>query len=216
MDFNELKRLVRQGEGKNVEFKLKASHPEKLVREMIAFANSEGGWLFIGVDDFKNIKGSKFPLEDEYVLTKAIVEYASPTLKYKLYKIPIEADREVLAFFIPKSTKIHYFCENPKLPKGKAYIRVDDKSLKASTEMWEILRGQEQNKLIKFRYGDKERILLQYLETYRSITVEQYAKTANIPRKIASRTLVLLVLAKVLQIKPHEAGDSFEVVEQVL
>jgi predicted HTH transcriptional regulator len=213
MDLKELKGLVRQGEGLKVEFKLKATHPEKLVREMIAFANSEGGWLLIGVDDFKNIKGSKFPLEDEYVLTKALAQYCTPALRYKLEKIPIEADREVLAFFVPKSRHLHCYREKPNHTRGKAYIRVADKSLKASTEMWKILRGQLQNKDIKFHYGDKERILLQYLESYSKITVEQFAQTANISRKLASRTLVLLVLARVLQIYPQEKEDEFRVRE---
>jgi predicted HTH transcriptional regulator len=43
MDLKELKTLVKRGEGANLEFKLKASHPEKIVREVVAFANTDGG-----------------------------------------------------------------------------------------------------------------------------------------------------------------------------
>ena len=58
---NQLRRLVSQGEGQHLEFKRKASFPEKIVRELIAFANTEGGTLLIGVDDDKSIPGVKFP-----------------------------------------------------------------------------------------------------------------------------------------------------------
>jgi predicted HTH transcriptional regulator len=217
MDFEELRKLVKQGEGQHTEFKLKATHPEKIVRGMVALANSEGGWLFLGVDDTKIIKGVKFPLDDEFVMIKAIGEYASPPLRYKLDKIPIEEnpDREVLAFYIPKASELHYFKENPTDRKGKAYIRIGDKSFKASPEMWEILKYRIKNKAINIRYGDKERTLLQYLEQNKHITVDEFAKIAQIPRLRASRTLVTLVVANVLKIHPQENGqDFFEYNEQ--
>ena len=49
-----LRRLVSQGEGQHLEFKRKASYPDKIVRELIAFANSQGGTLLVGVDDDKS------------------------------------------------------------------------------------------------------------------------------------------------------------------
>jgi predicted HTH transcriptional regulator len=72
VDLRVLKELVRQGENKYVEFKLKTNHPEKIVREMVAFANTDGGKLIVGIGDDKSIKGLKFPDEDEYILQKAI------------------------------------------------------------------------------------------------------------------------------------------------
>jgi predicted HTH transcriptional regulator len=150
-------------------------------------------------------------------MVKAIGEYASPPLRYKLEKIPLEEnpDREVLAFYIPKAHELHYFKENPADRKGKAYIRIADKSFKASPEMWEVLKHRVKNKAIKFRYGDKERALLQYLEQNKHITVDEFATIAQIPRLRASRTLVVLVVADVLKIHPQENGqDFFEYNEQ--
>ncbi len=62
---------------------------------------------------------------------------------------------------------------------------------------------------IRFTYGEKERALMRYLESHPAITVDEFSKTANIPRQIASRTLVLLVLANVLKIRPNELQDYF-------
>lgn len=211
MDFEELRKLVKQGEGQRVEFKLKATHPEKIVRGMVALANSEGGWLFLGVGDDRLIKGVKFPADDEFVMAKAIGEYASPPLRYRLEKIPIDEnpDREVLAFYIAKGSELHYFKETPQERRGKAYIRIADKSFKASPEMWEVLKYRIKNKSVKFHYGDNERILLQYLEKNKHITVDEFATLAQIPRPKASRTLILLVVARVLKIYPQESGQDF-------
>ncbi|MDZ7649627.1 MAG: ATP-binding protein [Cytophagales bacterium] len=48
----------------HLEFKRKAAYPEKIVRELIAFANTEGGTLLVGVDDDKSIPGVKYPDEE--------------------------------------------------------------------------------------------------------------------------------------------------------
>ena len=59
MNSNDLVALVNQGEGQRLEFKKKVDYPEKVVKEVIAFANSDGGNLLIGVDDDGNISGVK-------------------------------------------------------------------------------------------------------------------------------------------------------------
>jgi predicted HTH transcriptional regulator len=216
MELSELKKLVRRGEGLHLEFKLKATHPEKIVREMVAFANSEGGTLLVGVADDRSILGLKYPKEDEYVLQKAIEKYCSPPIKYLKEKIQLDNEREVLAFFVDKSDETpHYFIENQTLNLKKAYIRVEDKCLQASKEMREVLKGRKKENNIRFQFGSKEKILMEYLANYQKITVEEFSKVANIPLKIASRTLVLLVLGKVLDIAPLEGKDCFRVLEEL-
>src|SRR3972149_1154519 len=51
----ELLELIEEGESLTCEFKRKFSTTEKIVREMIAFANTKGGYLIIGVDDGKEV-----------------------------------------------------------------------------------------------------------------------------------------------------------------
>lgn len=69
----ELKKLASEGEGIQLEFKLKATYPEKIVRELIAFANTEGGTLLIGVDDDGSIPGVKYPEEEAHVVRQGNV-----------------------------------------------------------------------------------------------------------------------------------------------
>lgn len=210
MDLKELKALVKNGEGAHLEFKLKATHPEKIVREVVAFANSSGGLLLIGVGDDKSIPGVKFADEDEYILTRAIEQYCKPAISYTLQRITVSGEREVLVFVIAASArKPHYVIHDFKNNLGKVYVRVADRSVQASKEMREVLKGERKQRNIRFEYGEKERALMRYLESNPVITVDEFSKTANIPRQIASRTLVLLVLANVLKIMPSEIQDYF-------
>ncbi len=72
MTLQELHALVRQGESQYLEFKAKVNHPEKIIREIIAFANTKGGRLIIGVHDDGNIVGLKDATEAHFHLQQAI------------------------------------------------------------------------------------------------------------------------------------------------
>ncbi|CAH0996782.1 hypothetical protein EMA8858_02917 [Emticicia aquatica] len=210
VDLRELKELVRHGENKYVEFKLKTNHPEKIVREMVAFANTDGGKLIVGIGDDKSIKGLKFPDEDEFILQRAIEKYIYPAIDYDVERLVVEGEREVLIYTIHKSPfKPHYVDLDGIAENRRAYVRVADRSVQASKEMREILKGERKALNIRFHYGEKEQILMKYLAENKNITVETYATIASIPRKVASRTLVVLVLANVIKVQPHEVQDFF-------
>ncbi|MCC6136412.1 MAG: putative DNA binding domain-containing protein, partial [Gammaproteobacteria bacterium] len=49
--------LISQGENSSVEFKSANAYPDSLAKEMVAFANTQGGALLIGVEDNGRISG---------------------------------------------------------------------------------------------------------------------------------------------------------------
>ena len=59
MQYRELLNLIEEGENIQVEFKRKFSTHDKIAREMIAFANTKGGYVLFGIDDDKKIVGVK-------------------------------------------------------------------------------------------------------------------------------------------------------------
>jgi predicted HTH transcriptional regulator len=210
LDARMLKDLVRPGEGQRLEFKLKTNHPEKIVKSVVAFANTQGGKLLIGIGDDRSIKGLRFSDEDEFLLVRAIEKYCYPMIDYEIERVAIENEREVLIFDIkPSPMKPHYVDLDGIQENRKAYVRVADKSVQASKEMREVLKGERKAQSIKFNFGEKEKTLMQYLAFNQSITVEKFAEIAQLQRKVASRTLVVLVLANVLKIKPNEIADVF-------
>lgn len=207
MTLQDITKLALQGEGLNVEFKKKAAHPEKIVREIVAMANTDGGYLLIGVDDDGTVSGQRFIEEEVFVMDKAIDKLIFPPVSVEKYIFGLNAKKGVAAYRIRKSAeRPHFIVENDK---RKAFVRVKDKSIQASREMWEILKREKKQADIVFQYGRKEEILVKALEDRTSITLREFMQLAKIPVYVASRTLVKLVLANVLQVIPQESEDLF-------
>lgn len=203
--------LATKGEGLRIEFKKKATFPEKIVRELIAFANTSGGDLLIGVDDDGTVSGQRYIEEEIFVMEKAIKEFIFPPLDYQLFSIKLNEKKGVAVFKVPISTqRPHYLKEKDR---KQAFIRVADRSVQASKEVWEILRRGKMPKDMVFTYGRKEEILMKALGESERITLKEFSKLANLPKFLASKTLVRLVLANVLQIHPQESEDFFTLKE---
>ncbi len=203
----QLKNLVSKGEGMQLEFKRKAAYPEKIVREMIAFANSKGGILLVGVADDGSVPGLKHPEGESHVIQKAL-EKCRPRLPLKETFIPVGDSRTVIQYEIFESTrKPHYFVHSET--QRESFVRVEDRSIKASREVREIAKRSQRIKGVRFHFGEHERLLMQYLDQHNTITLKEFAELSGLKRFNASRKLVLLVLADVLSITPHEKGDIF-------
>lgn len=207
MTLQDVQQIAKQGEGLKVEFKKKAAFPEKIVKEVIALANTDGGHLLIGVDDDGTVSGQRFIEEDVFVMEKAINELIRPKLSYNLEIIKLNPKKGVAIFTFERSPGRPHFMMDEK--KKKAFVRAADRSIQASREMWEILRRGKNPKDMVFTYGEKETLLMKALEENERITVKEYQKLAKLPRFVASKTLIRLVLANVIKIIPQENEDYF-------
>jgi predicted HTH transcriptional regulator len=212
MNLAQLQQQVAGGENLHTEFKRKLPEWDKLMREVVAFANTEGGCVFIGVDDDGSLPGLRDPREIEEVLGGKIRDYCRPAPEFELLRVPITPKRAVVVIRVPRSrNKPHLVLEKPQAPKGLATIRIADSSVTASREMFELLKYEGRERNMKVEYGDKERTLMRYLEDHPSITVADYATIAGVTGTVASRTLVHLAKANVLRIIPLVDGpDRFE------
>jgi predicted HTH transcriptional regulator len=211
MTLQEVKSLASKGEGLKIEFKKKATYPEKIVKEFIALANTAGGVIMIGVDDDGTVSGQRFIEEEIYVMEKAIKDLIFPVLDYELVTIPLNSKKGIAIFKLEPSPNRPHYLKIDK--KRQSYIRVEDRSVQASIEVWEILKRSKSSRDVVFTYGRKEEILLKALEENHKITLKEFAKLARIPKFLASKTLVKLVLANVLRIHPQESEDYFTLKE---
>ncbi|MEX1054891.1 MAG: ATP-binding protein, partial [Rhodothermales bacterium] len=89
MTLQELTQLASLGEGANLEFKRKVPRPERFAKEMIAFANTQGGRLLLGVDDDGAVVGLRDVEEEEFVLNRAMSRHCSPELSFSMEHVPV-------------------------------------------------------------------------------------------------------------------------------
>jgi ATP-dependent DNA helicase RecG len=117
MDSQALLTLIAQGENQAIEFKQTWPRPEQLAREIVAFANSGGGTILIGVQDDKQIVGLALePQQEEWVINIAR-QSISPALNIKFEWIELEG-QTVAAVKVPKGL------DKPYQTADKYYIRV--------------------------------------------------------------------------------------------
>lgn len=218
MTVKELQLLVKEGEHSTLEFKRKVAHPEKIMKEIVAFANTQGGNLLIGVNDDGNLSGLKFPDEEAYVLEKAMHELCRPRVDFRKEYIKLSEKKSIIRYYIPESPQKPHYVQEPVALNGhqqgkslqkRSYFRLKDRSIQASRELREIIRRRRNPKDIHFIWGDKEKLLLEFLHEHKSITVKAFARLAGIRPYQASHTLVKLVLGNVLNIIPAEGEDLY-------
>ena len=120
-----LQDLIKTGESNTVEFKEKFD--EQTIESAVAFANTKGDIIFIGVSDKNNIKGIKVGKETLNQWTNQISQSTDPRIIPELEKIKVDG-KTVIAVKIK---------ENPIKPiskKGRCLKRVDSSNRAMSAQ----------------------------------------------------------------------------------
>lgn len=210
MTLQELTQLSSLGEGASLEFKRKVPRPARIAKELIAFANTDGGRILLGVGDDGTVVGLRDAEEEEFVLRRALDAYSDPVVEYSAERVPVAPRRDVIVVIVPESpSKPHFLVSPDNGAERTAYLRVKDKSVEASNEALHLMRRNDATQSVTFEFGDKELMLMRYLDDYGRITVKQFARIANISKGHASQTLVSLAKANVLRLHADHRHDYF-------
>ncbi|MDG1253021.1 MAG: putative DNA binding domain-containing protein [Schleiferiaceae bacterium] len=94
---------IRQGESQHREFKFRIDSQRKIAKTLVAFANSEGGRLFIGVKDNGVIAGVRGE-EELYMLEGAADLHTRPAVRFSAEAHQVEG-KIVLVVDIPRSSQ---------------------------------------------------------------------------------------------------------------
>ncbi len=201
-----LERLIEQQEGLHLDFKFEVSDAAKIARSLVAFANTDGGKLLIGVKDNGVIRGIKSE-EEFYMINHAAHKYCNPEVKFSSKEWNIKG-KKVLEITIPVS-------ENPphRAPDKdgifKAFIRCRDENLLASGVQMKIWKKHNSNHNISVTIEGDYKWLLEYLEENESITVKQFRSYAGISRHQAEDIISDLVVLDVLEMIINQKEQVF-------
>ena len=207
MTSQELVQLVSLGEGAFLEFKHRVPRPERIAKEVIAFANSNGGRILLGVSDDGSVPGVRDATEEEFALTQALKNYVDPAIDISIERVVVNDSRDVLVVTVPESPDKPHFLINNGAPVS--YVRVNHMSVEAGEEVEEYLRSEKDASSLSFSFGEKEQMLMRYLESYGHITASQFAELTDTSRRDASTTLVDLSRADVLRLHPDAKETYF-------
>lgn len=212
MTRRELEQLVDLGEGISLEFKRRVPRPERIAKEVVALANTNGGRIVLGVDDDGTIAGVDHASEEEFLLQQAIDTHCAPPIEYDTERVVVGDRKDAVVVTVPESEqKPHVVVPDPvpENGEGPVYVRVEERSVEASDETVERLRHQDSDEGVTFEFGETESLLMRYLDDYGRITVPQFAQLADISPERASQTLLRLTRADLLHLHSNEDGDFF-------
>ncbi|MDP4114810.1 MAG: ATP-binding protein [Bacteroidota bacterium] len=213
MKRRELIDMIEEGENIQVEFKRKFSSYEKIAKEIIAFANTKGGYILFGVDDNKDIIGVESEKEEAALITETAAKYCEPPIEVTIEYMEFRNKEIVIAGIAESDKKPHRlqdFQSELDINSAIVNVRVNDKSIPASKEMIRIMRAQAGNlPLKKYYIGDNEKAVFNFLSKNETITVKQLSQLINISERRASRTLVKMVRAHLLIIHTKDNGEEF-------
>jgi len=191
----QIKRLISEGENQKVDFKFQITNARKIARSMVAFANTNGGKLLIGVKDNGNIVGISSD-EELYMIELAAFKYCKPNVDFTVDSYDFEGKIVLVVDIEESKKKPHYSFEENK--KWMVYVRKDDENI-LSNKIWiEVLKRKSSNKKTIIKYAEPEKLLLDYLEKNPNITLEKFVQISGVKVYIAEKILVNLLSIEVL------------------
>ena len=131
---------IKNGESKTLELKEKLPDNKSIAKTVIAFANTGGGKIIVGINDKLKITGvdanSVYALKDK--IASVIFDSCSPDILPEIYTINING-KLLLVIEIFRGNLMPYFLKSEEKTDG-VYIRVGATNRKASPQIIEELQ----------------------------------------------------------------------------
>lgn len=198
--------LIEKGEGQHLDFKFEISDARKIARTLVAFSNSNGGKLLIGVKDNGKIAGVRSE-EEYYMLEAAASLYCKPEIKFAVKNWVIEG-RTVLEVQVPPGELKPYLAK-VEADKWRAYVRAGDQNLLANSIQIRVWKNEKRKRGIFLKYTDKEKFLLNYLEENEEISLTLFCRLGGISYRKASDIMVRLIGLRVVEIVYQGRGIGY-------
>ncbi|BBE18826.1 ATP-dependent DNA helicase [Aquipluma nitroreducens] len=199
---NYITKLIQQGEHQTQDFKYCISDSRKIARSLVAFANTDGGRLLIGVKDNGRIAGVRSE-EEYYMVESAAKMYSKPPIDFTTKQHHVEGKTVLEVIVEPSPEKPHFARDDDG--KWWAYFRKDDENRLANKIMIEVWKRQKSPDGILINYSEDEKILLDYLATNEKISVSKYSRIAHLTYKKAEE---IIINFRTLNILKDCVGDT--------
>ncbi|MGA2252818.1 ATP-binding protein [Terracidiphilus sp.] len=135
--------LLSRTEGKTLEFKRDLSSPEGALKAIVAFANTSGGVLVLGVEDgTKKVKGIQNILAEEERLANLIADSISPRLVPSIEVMPWRKTQVLAVEIYPSANRPHYL--NRLGAEEGVFVRVGSTNRRADQVLIEEMRRYNQ------------------------------------------------------------------------
>lgn len=130
--------LLTQPEGKTLEFKRDLSSPKPVLKTLVAFANTAGGRLVVGVDDQRQVVGVAQPLDDEERLCNLIADSIAPRLVPQVELVTVQGKTLLVVDVFVSGSRPHWL--KAEGPEHGVYVRLGSSNRQADAALVNELR----------------------------------------------------------------------------
>ncbi len=200
---------ILEGEHQQLDFKFEISDSKKIARTLVAFANTEGGTLLIGVKDNGKLAGVRSD-EEFYMVQAAATLYSKPEIFFESRRWVV-SKKTILEIIVPKGEKCPYFAQ-AEPGKWQAYVRIKDENIVASGIHLKVWKIKTSNRGILIGYSGKIKKLMDYFRKKETISVTRFSKLAFLSRHDAENIIAHLVYFGILEMVYSEKHFVYRLV----
>lgn len=205
-----IKSLIAQGEHQQLDFKFAISDARKIAKTLVAFANTDGGKLLIGVKDNGTIAGVRS--EEEIYMIETASLYCKPSVTYTIKKWQVDG-KIVIEVEVEKSHQLCYVKDETN--RWIVYIRNHDQNIRANKIYIQYQKKKDKVRGVFLKYTDDEKKLLHYLAENRDVSFSRLQKSSRLTYSKTESLLVNLLCLDVIEMKMTVHGTFYNLKKNV-
>jgi len=193
-----IKRLIKGGEHQTLDFKFEVSDFRKIARTLVAFSNTDGGRLLIGVKDNGAIAGIRS--EEEYFMIDGAARlYCKPEINFNAREWLVDG-KKIMEVIVEQGEQKPYKAQDEE-NSWIAYIRQGDQNFKANKLLLKIWNKQKSGKPTTVRFRHAELALLSYLEKNQNISVSKFRRLEGLSLFQAEKILMDFIMLGLIKME---------------
>ncbi len=204
VEYKYIKSLINKGESQQLDFKFAINDSRKIARSIVAFANTDGGKLLIGVRDNGSIAGVRSD-EELHMVDTAVLLYCNPqvTLIKKLFHVE---GRDILEVTVPHKQAERLFAVSEEDGRERVYIRINDNNQIVNSIWLKVWAKKNKPFNQQIDFTEKELFFIKQFSNNKKHTFSYLVKITNLHKKIIEELLVKFVLFDILKITFEPTG----------
>lgn len=204
---DDIQNLIQQGEHQQQDFKHTIEDQKKIARTLVAFANTDGGRLLIGVKDNGKVVGIN-PEEEFHMIEGAAKLYCKPAIAFET-KIWQESFKLVLEVSIEANPLRHHKAQNEE-GEWKTYIRRKDQTLLANKIILKVWNLERKGVKKPLEYGKDEQVFLSKFSTQEAFTLSKLYHMFDFPKQKIDHLLALFIHWNLIQMEFTNEGVFYK------
>lgn len=202
---------IAEGEHQQQDFKFRVDDAKKIARTLVAFANTDGGRLLIGVKDNGKVTGIN-PEEEFHIIKGASDMFCKPAVEFSS-QIWQDDHKLVLEIIVPQSAKKPHKAKDDN-DKWKTYVRRADHTLLANKILVGVWKAQKQKINKPQEFTEDEAFLLETIRNLQPVTLSKLYRRTKLKKSLIDSLLIRFIAWDVIEMVITPEGTFYKVPDE--